>query len=275
MVATWDDHDYGWNDAGRDYLVKYESESIFEDFWGIESSSPAGSRPGIYQSYLFGPESRRVQLVLLDTRFFRSDLAIGPADGVNGPYRASSDPLATILGADQWEWLKEQISIPARVRIVVTSIQLLPSDHGWESWSNFPRERERLIRLIEEGGADGVLFISGDRHFGEISRFERAGAYPLYEVTSSGLNRGYPAPKPTDNKIRVGDYFLNHNYGSIHFSWSGGDAEITLALHDVLGRVVVAQYVKLKDLSSIKPLQDILDNVPIRGYRSIYSDSQS
>ena len=29
IIATWDDHDFGWNDAGRHYSMKKESKEIF------------------------------------------------------------------------------------------------------------------------------------------------------------------------------------------------------------------------------------------------------
>lgn len=36
---------------------------------------------------------------------------------------------------------------------------------------------------------EGVFFISGDVHFGEIARYNCAAGYPLYDITSSGLTQ--------------------------------------------------------------------------------------
>src|SRR5687767_7704839 len=46
ILATWDDHDYGWNDSGRHYRFKKESKNIFLDFFGIEDSTVL-THPGI------------------------------------------------------------------------------------------------------------------------------------------------------------------------------------------------------------------------------------
>ena len=48
-------------------------------------------------------------------------------------------------------------------RLIASSIQVVAEDHGWEKWMNLPHERERLYRLIRETGAEGMVFLSGDR----------------------------------------------------------------------------------------------------------------
>ncbi|MEC9188061.1 MAG: alkaline phosphatase family protein, partial [Planctomycetota bacterium] len=35
ILSIWDDHDYGWNDAGKEYEFKEESKAIFMDFWRV------------------------------------------------------------------------------------------------------------------------------------------------------------------------------------------------------------------------------------------------
>ena len=75
------------------------------------------------------------------------------------------------------------------LRIIASSIQLIPTEHCWEKWANFPKERIRMFELLRTTDASGVIVISGDRHLGEISvlPLDYLG-YPLYEITSSGLN---------------------------------------------------------------------------------------
>ena len=77
-----------------------------------------------------------------------------------------------MLGEDQWRWLAEQLRVPAEVRLLVSSIQVVAEDHGWEKWMNFPHERERLFKLIRETGAEGVIILSGDRHLAELSMMD-------------------------------------------------------------------------------------------------------
>src|SRR5262245_53217116 len=165
ILATWDDHDLGANDAGSDYPRKEESQRIFLDFFGDAVDSPRRYRPGVYDARVFGPEGRRLQVILLDTRYFRTSPLKRDVRTLmsQGPYIANKDPDATILGEDQWRWLAEQLKVPAEVRIIASSIQVVAEDHGWEKWMNFPRERERLFTLIRDTGAQGVILLSGNR----------------------------------------------------------------------------------------------------------------
>src|SRR5690606_24925566 len=74
VLATWDDHDYGVNDGGLEYPKREESQQIFLDFFGVGKDSPRRKQKGVYHAAMFGPEDKRVQVILLDTRYFRSPL---------------------------------------------------------------------------------------------------------------------------------------------------------------------------------------------------------
>ena len=190
--AVWDDHDYGVNDGGTNYPQKVLSQVEFLDFWNVSKDSPRRSRAGTYDSIILGPKGKRVQLLLLDTRYFRSPLKKGNARRTGGPYAPDDDASKTMLGEEQWKWLKAELLKPAEIRIVASSIQCLASDAGQETWSNLPAERERLFKLIRETKANGLFIISGDRHWSEYSMTEEALSYPLYEFTSSSFNQVHP-----------------------------------------------------------------------------------
>src|SRR5687768_7541935 len=113
ILATWDDHDLGKNDAGADYSKRHESQGLFLDFFGVPRESPRRRREGVYHAETFGDAGRRVQVILLDARYFRSPLKRGyergePGEGYRGVYVANEDPAATVLGETQWAWLEEQ-----------------------------------------------------------------------------------------------------------------------------------------------------------------------
>ena len=162
VMATWDDHDYGRNDAGAEYPMKAEAQREFLRFFAVPESGEAWTRRGVYNSRTLGPPGRRVQVIMLDTRYFRSPLRRWDVDDrpTIGPYRPTDDSTATLLGRQQWRWLEAELREPADLRLVVSSIQVVAGDHGYESWSNFPRERDRLFSLIRETGATQVLFCS-------------------------------------------------------------------------------------------------------------------
>ncbi len=252
ILATWDDHDYGEDNAGAEYPMKLESKRIFCDFFGIPETSPVHKRPGIYQSFAFGPPAKRVQIILLDTRTFRGPLRekafVLPG---RGPYVPQTDPSASLLGAAQWEWLETELLTPARLRIIVSSIQVIPEEHRWEKWANLPHERRRLLGLFANHGIDSVFFISGDRHFAEISRLADGVAYPLYELTSSGLNSARRRNQDEANRHRIPETnFHDDNFGMITVAWDEDDPRITLEIRNLDGNVARHTTFRLRDIAA-------------------------
>jgi alkaline phosphatase D len=239
VLATWDDHDYGRNDAGGDFPYREAAKTLFLDFWQIAADDPRRSRDGIYHAQTFGPEGMRLQVILLDTRSFRSPLVPTDQRGAPGKerYVPDPDPAKTMLGAAQWAWLREQLEQPAEVRLIVSSIQVLAEGHGWERWGNLPRERERLFGLLAETGAGAVIFLSGDRHVGAI--YHRPGV--AHEITSSGLNMTYPAAREA-GPLRLGPIYGAENFGTVDIDWWAG--RVTLAVRAANGeparRMVIA-----------------------------------
>jgi alkaline phosphatase D len=254
VLAVWDDHDYGANDAGSEYPKKEESKRLFLDFWKEPADSPRWGRQGIYAAHMYGPAARSVQVILLDTRSFRDPLIRGnphPTDAL-GPYVPNPDPGATILGRRQWRWLEAQLARPARLRIIVSSIQVIPEFSGWEAWANFPAEKKRLLDLIARKQIEGVMFLSGDRHFAEISVLHPAGGYPLYEVTSSALNFRHPSGQTGENRFRFDGTYVRANFGEIRIDWSG-EPEATLSIHDRHGGLRIQTGFPLTRLTFSRP----------------------
>ncbi len=249
IVAVWDDHDYGVNDGGREYPTRKESQQVFLDFFGIPAEAPVRTREGIYRQVTVGPLGRRVQFICLDTRFHRSPLASVPKPERvkgRGPYVPSADPEATMLGPAQWEWLEKVLRQPADLRIVLSSIQVASTEHGWEHWGNFPAERARLLQTVRDAEAAGVIIVSGDRHSAEISLIPAGAdalAYPLFDLTASSFNQQKRVDDDDEpNRHRLGERFHGANFGSIEIDWEsaadGGTPAVRLAIHDVDGKVV-------------------------------------
>jgi len=259
IIAVWDDHDFGANDAGREYPRKRESQQEFLDFFGVAADAPLRTQAGIYRAVTVGPPGRRVQFICLDTRFHRSPLAAIPRaerPPGTGPYRPTLDPDATVLGGEQWAWLERVLREPAEVRVVLSSIQVVATDHAWEQWGNFPAERARLLRTIREAGATGVIVVSGDRHSGEISRLppgDDSLAYPLHDLTASSINQPKRAAGEEPNRLRVGPWCCGVNFGTIEIDWDADDPLITLSIRDERAAVFHAERVPLSALAPARP----------------------
>jgi alkaline phosphatase D len=249
ILATWDDHDYGVNDGGADYPKRVQSQKVFLNFWKEPADSVRRKRPGIYDSSVFGPEGKRLQVILLDTRYFRSALKKGAKRRTGGPYAPDPDPSKTMLGEAQWKWLKKQLMVPAELRVIATSIQSISEDDGQETWSNLPTERKRLFRLVQETKANGVIFISGDRHWSELSRIQDGLKYPLYDLTSSSFNQSHPRGTPTKNRFRhIATTYHKENFGAIEVDWNQPDPTVTLEIRDMANKVQLEKTLKLSDL---------------------------
>jgi alkaline phosphatase D len=249
ILATWDDHDYGVNDGGRDYSKRVESEQVFLDFWKVPADSVRRQRPGIYDSAVFGPPGKRLQVILLDTRYFRSPLKKAAQRRTGGPYTPDLDRSKTMLGDAQWKWLKRQLEEPAELRVIASSIQCVSEDDGQETWSNLPTERTRLFRLIKDTKANGVIFISGDRHWAELSRTQEGLQYPIYDLTSSSFNQLHARGTPTKNRYRhIATTFHKENFGAIDIDWSKQDPTISLEIRDLNNKLQLGKTIQLSEL---------------------------
>jgi alkaline phosphatase D len=246
MITTWDDHDMGANDAGGSFAFKEYTEQMYESFWN--SSDEVRGRPGIYDSRIIGPVGKRVQFIVLDTRFFRSDTARmpyrdpAPALGWTIP---NDDPNATILGDAQWTWLAKELEKPAELRFIISSIQVLTRAHNYESWYNFPREQARLFALLKSKNALNAILLSGDRHSGAI--YKQADADPkkaIWEITSSSLNfafgKGDDRAKEPD-PLRTTGFWGIPNFGQIDINWA--NKNVTLSLRKDDGSLIEQQVV--------------------------------
>jgi alkaline phosphatase D len=250
VLATWDDHDYGANDAGAEYPMKVESQRLFLDFIDAPADSPRRRREGVYDARVFGPPSQRVQVILLDVRYFRSMLSTGVNNVVpsGGKYIPNLDPHATMLGEAQWTWLEEQLRVPADLRIIGTGIQFISEFSGGEAWANLPREKQRMLDLLAKTQANHVIFISGDRHWAELSRLDRPGDYPLYDLTSSALTQKHPRGTPTPNKYRADPRtYHDANFGLIDIDWNRSGPKASLQLIDINGHVRIEGKVDFGD----------------------------
>ena len=177
--AIWDDHDYGVNNGGGDYTGKAAAREEFFKMWNVPAGTPRWDAQGVYQSFVSGPVGKRVQVIMLDVRYNKS------------PWSAGTSTSATMLGAQQWEWLATQLEQPAEVRIIASGVQVLTSGQGstTESWAKMPNEQKKLFQLVKDKNAKGVIYISGDQHWGEVSVIPGAHGYDAVELTAAGLDR--------------------------------------------------------------------------------------
>lgn len=225
IFATWDDHDFGWNDAGTYYAFKKESKEIFMEFFKEPAGSERRKHEGIYKTEYLEQDDKKIQIILLDVRTFRNNLL--PYDTfVKLPrehyfytpdYKPHTSADSTLLGEEQWKWLGEELKKPADLRLICSGSQFSIEYNGYEAWANFPNEQKRMLELIKSTRASGVLFLTGDVHYAEISRLEEPGLYPIYDVTASGITSTWDFA--TLNKNRIEGPVMDNHFGLLTIEW--------------------------------------------------------
>jgi alkaline phosphatase D len=248
ILPIWDDHDYGRKDAGTAFPFKARSKALFLQFWNIPKSVARTSRPGLYDAQIIGPPGHRIQIILLDLRWFRDGWkrVAQPSPG-RELYVPDPDPGKTLLGPQQWAWLAGELKEEAELRLIVSPIQVEAEGHGFERWGNFPLERQRLYALIAKTGAGGVVFLSGNRGAGGLYKRTEDLPYPLFEITASALNKP-AAVKDLPEFDRLGPLYAKENYGLLTVDWRL--KTLRLELKSLKGETVMAASVPL---AALKP----------------------
>lgn len=235
--AIWDDHDFGPNDSDRGFYFKNLTQKAFKDFWANKSY---GLKPnqdeGVYSTFNWGD----AQFFLLDNRFFKS-----PND------RKTGDKI--LLGKEQINWLIDNlVASKASFKIIVVGGQVLNTAEVFENYSNYADEKTYLLNEIVANKIKGVLFISGDRHFSELSEMKRENAYSLLDWTVSPLTSGVVTADKTANEKntnRVAGSIFNQNcFGTLNFSGKRDNRQLKLSLFDKEGKQLWEKIVLKKDL---------------------------
>lgn len=238
--ATWDDHDFGMNNAAGDFKNKQISKDIFFDFWKLPKSGKRWDRNGVYDVFYYGDEAHRVQILVLDLRWNLSNP--GPE-----PISVITDQTKKMMSDEQWNWLKDELKKPAKVRIVCSSTQFCTEHNGYEAWANFPHEQERMYQTIRDAKADGVFILSGDVHIAEVNKRTASGLYPLWDFTSSGLAQ-FHGSNTQPSQYRVGSAFDQDNFGTLDIDWTGASPSVKFTAFNSSGVSLLEQTISMSDL---------------------------
>ena len=235
-LAILDDHDFGPNDADGSYVLKGETLKLFQRYW----PNPSYGLPGVPGSFGW-TRLGDVEFFLLDDRYHRH------------PDRYPDTPEKSMFGTAQFEWLKQAlVSSRARIKLVAGGSQFWNRGSRFEGLHQYPHEQKRLAEWLVEQKIDGVIFLSGDRHFGELLKIERPGAYPLYEFTSSPLtSQAVTKPDPGDREnpdVVPGTLHGKRQFGLIRVSGPGSDRRLALEAYDSNGAQLWRHEIKANEL---------------------------
>ncbi len=241
QFAMWDDHDYGPNDIGKNYILKDASRKVFNNYFCNPSSGENGQ--GIYTMNSWGD----ADIFMTDDRWWRS------ADRIKDSVDGKPNPKKEMLGAQQMEWLKNSLLYSsATFKIIAVGSQVLNPVSPFDTWWNFPAEYDELMNFIKEYKINGVVFLTGDRHHSEIIKVDRPGTYPLYDITVSPLTSGthsFGGPEK-NNPYRVLGIDEKQNYGKFSFSGNRGNRKMTVTYFGIKGDKLGEWSITEKDLKT-------------------------
>jgi alkaline phosphatase D len=225
--AIWDDHDFGPNDCDGSFIGADMSHRAFDLFW----ANPTHGLPGISgngTSFSYAD----VDFFLLDDRSFRVS-----------PKVVTAKP--AILGQAQIDRLIQMLKYSdASFKIVAMGGQFLNTAAVFENYATVPEERQQLIDRIGQEGITGVIFLTGDRHFAELSRLELADGNVIHDLTVSPLTSGAYARKETNELSVTGTYVDQRCFATLTFSGLKKERVLTMALHDAEGKLLWKREVK-------------------------------
>ncbi|MCU0380398.1 MAG: alkaline phosphatase family protein [Chitinophagaceae bacterium] len=208
--AIWDDHDFGPNDMGTEYVLKEESRKVFTRYWANPSYGEDGK--GIYSKLSFSD----VDIFMLDDRTWRASDRL--EDSIDG----RPNPLKKMFGEQQMEWLKSALAgSNATFKIIANGSQVLNPASPFDCFRKFPQEYQELMSFIRSEKISGIMFLSGDRHHSEVIKVEGLVPYPLYDITASPLTAGTHVfgDAEKNNPYRV--YGLDQKQNYAHISVTG------------------------------------------------------
>lgn len=209
--AIWDDHDFGPNDADGSFVNSAIAREMFDLFW----PNPTNGFPGV-EGITTAFSHVDVDFFLMDDRTFR----------VPGDMKTATPQL---FGKAQLDWLIQALKYSdAPFKLVAVGSQVLNTGAVYENYSTMPAERAELLRRIEEEGITGVVFLTGDRHYTELSTLDLADGRVIHDLTVSPLTSGNYSPKEI-NTLRVDSTVVDQrNFGTLTFSGKKGERVMTI-----------------------------------------------
>lgn len=168
VTGTWDDHDFGANNMGKEYQCLKPSQDEFSYFFDLPENDPrhpsqgTKQRNGIYHAYMFaepgsndkknndgGTSENGIHLIHLDARSHRS-----PTFNTYGDCEGKD---SSMLGEEQWTWLQMELNRPSKVKIIGSGIQVLPPTyHGrpLTEYCSFDGEEGTFLQANSAVGED-------------------------------------------------------------------------------------------------------------------------
>jgi alkaline phosphatase D len=214
-IATWDDHDFGPDDADGSWVHKDWAAETFREFWPNPSQGLAETGG---QGIATNPDNRTLK--------------------------------PQMLGQAQLDWLISALQYSeAPFKLVAVGSQVVSDYAGYENMAMFAAERGELLRRIDAEDIRGVVFLTGDRHSSELSSLTLPGGRTVLDFTCSALTSGSYDHSSEPNHNRMEDTMVGiRNYGTLSFSGPRTERVMTIRTMDGEGNLLWEREFATSDL---------------------------
>ena len=225
-LAIWDDHDFGPNDSNGSFIHKDWTLDAFKAFWPNPSYGLNENETGKGITTQF--QQSDIDFFLLDNRYHRTW-----KDTVG-------NTTPTILGTTQLEWLLQALKkSQAPFKLIAIGGQFLNSAEVSENYSNYAEERNYIIQAIEKENIRGVVFLTGDRHCGELSFMPLQKENGIYDLTVSPLTSGTFDMSKEENRWRVENtIFCVRHFATLEFTGKKKHRVLTMNVFESNGKLL-------------------------------------
>jgi len=232
VAYMWDDHDFGPNNSCRLCDGKPAVHQVYRNYVPHYQLAGADTTP-IFQAFTVG----RVRFILTDLRSKRDPGKCynGNTSHTSSPYyssgktRTPDGPNKTILGAEQKEWLKQELlssSENHKLVIWVSTVPWIGTGSLDDRWWSYSYERREIAQFIEENCIHNLCMIAGDMHGVAIDDGSHNGYYDdnttsgNYSATSAhGFPVFHTASLTSGSSVKGGPYSQGQRGGSGQFGW--------------------------------------------------------
>ncbi|MEZ4755362.1 MAG: alkaline phosphatase D family protein [Flavobacteriales bacterium] len=216
--AIWDDHDHGPNDSDGSFVHSATAREVFDLFWPNPTCGVPGV-PGVGTDFSYAD----VDFFLLDNRTHR----------VPGDVRTSSP---AILGEAQLDRLIRALKYSrASFKVVAVGGQVLNNAAVFENYATVPGEREELLKRLAEEDIRNVVFLTGDRHFTELSSLVLGNGARAYDLTCSPLTSSAYVPNENNDNRVDGTLVTERNFAELSFTGPKAERMMTITVFNTAG----------------------------------------
>jgi alkaline phosphatase D len=208
---VWDDHESA-NDAYKDGAEnhtegteglwsnrkRYSRQAYFE--WVPIRPQSAGNDSIIYRVISYGD---LVDFIMLDTRIHGRDQQVAATSS------AVNDTSRTILGDDQFDWLKQKMVSSTKQwkvlgqQVMIAPLEIFGTPVNADQWDGYAADRLKLINYVLDSNITDVVALTGDIHTSwandvPTSTYQSDGTGSAFVefVTTSVTSPGLPIPVP-------------------------------------------------------------------------------